>query len=160
MSAKRIVLEPDAVRDLGPWRVPPENQGQMVEVSYTGDEEYVYERSFDRSPRTTSFRRRPWRQDDEVHIGLNAVPKGFDRVRRSRRAASARANPPAAGVKYLVVQAHNDGILSRHRTLAAARRGLAKAERNLARWKNAAHGGNRNARVRVEIRDLRGQVVS
>lgn len=168
MSASRIELRPDEVRALGPWRMPPENQGQMVEVDYAADEAYVYERSFDRSTRTTSFRRRPWRQDDETYIGLNYVPKGFDARRRaSKRSAPAPAKPfygdgfrvaadPAA---YRVIQ-DNGHVVSRHRTLSAARKELARELRRLARWKNEPHGANRNAWVSALIINREGKVVS
>lgn len=39
------------------YHVPPENQGQIVEVSYGCDAEYVYRKTYDKSDRTTSYAR-------------------------------------------------------------------------------------------------------
>jgi len=39
------------------YHVPPENQGQIVEVSYGCDEDYVYRKTYDRSDRTTAYAR-------------------------------------------------------------------------------------------------------
>lgn len=39
------------------YHVPPENQGQIVEVSYGCDGDYVYCKTFDQSDRTTSYAR-------------------------------------------------------------------------------------------------------
>jgi len=43
--------EPDGVQFI----LPPENSGQIVEVSYGWDGEYIYERAFDKSDRTTTY---------------------------------------------------------------------------------------------------------
>jgi hypothetical protein len=47
------------------YHIPPECQGQIVEVSYGCDEDYVYRKTFDRSDRTTTYSRfEPFYDDD------------------------------------------------------------------------------------------------
>lgn len=42
------------------FHTPPENQGQMVEVSYASDGEYAYRRVYDCSDRSESIERVAW----------------------------------------------------------------------------------------------------
>lgn len=61
---------------------------------------------------------------------------------------------------FCVIDGHNGHPVSRHRSRAAADLSMAKRIRALRRWQDAPHGGNRTARVWVEIRDARGKLVA
>jgi len=57
------------------FSVPPENQGQIVEVSYADlGADGILERSFDRSDRSASYRTREWEDEDEDRPGMNFAP--------------------------------------------------------------------------------------
>lgn len=47
------------------WFIPQRNRGQMVEVAYTYNSEFVYERRLDRSDRTSQYYRKAHQEDLE-----------------------------------------------------------------------------------------------
>lgn len=57
-------------------------------------------------------------------------------------------------MKYQVVYTHNNHLVSSHRLGHAARAACERAARKLEKWRNAPHGGNRNAMVGVEVREV------
>lgn len=57
---------------------------------------------------------------------------------------------------YAVVHTHNGHVVSTHRLGHVARAACEKEARRLARWRNEPHGGNRNAMVGVEVREING----
>ena len=70
------------------WHTPPENQGQIVEVSYACDRaDYFYMRSHDRSDRTTQY----WRVDRDALTQEQA--EAFEPWNREPAIASADWEP-------------------------------------------------------------------
>lgn len=57
-------------------------------------------------------------------------------------------------MKYQVVYTHNEFLVSSHRLGHVARAACERAARKLEKWCNAPHGGNRNAMVGVEVREV------
>ena len=57
-------------------------------------------------------------------------------------------------MKYAVVHTHNNHVVSTHRLGHVARAACEREARKLERWRNAPHGGNRNAMVGVEVREV------
>lgn len=55
---------------------------------------------------------------------------------------------------YEVVHTHNGHVVSRHRLGHVARAACEREAGRLNRWRNAPHGGNRNAMVGVEVREV------
>ena len=60
---KTILIAPSDL--MGPFITPPENQGQMVEVSYASTETYILQKTVDRSRRTEKMMAYEWPEGAE-----------------------------------------------------------------------------------------------
>ena len=69
---KTILIAPSDL--MGPFITPPENQGQMVEVSYAGTGDYILERTHDRSTQTEKTLAYKW-SGNSVFSPQNRAPK-------------------------------------------------------------------------------------
>lgn len=88
MSGSAITAE-----NVGKWIAdvnfitPPENQGQIVLVSYACDGDYIYERTYDQSDRTTIVCVYEHPDTDQDWEPQNSVPSTGDLVARVKVAS-------------------------------------------------------------------------
>ena len=81
MKTKPILIDKNDLQ--GPFLTPPVNGGQIVETSYACTEDYILERTFDRSDRSEKIVAYHWPASGAPFDPWNGVPE------TGRRAGSA-----------------------------------------------------------------------